>query len=127
MARRSAEDYVTDLLAAMEAIDPVDIDYQYDAWSDTLYLSVLTPPQPGVSIVLHDGWMIRVHRDTDQVIGLQIENFESHTVQEHPEFANILKSPLVTVNSHDPAFERDAIEAINHVRKYVPRIAAVGD
>lgn len=71
--------------------------------------------------------MIRVHRDTDQVICLQIEHFASTALQENPVFAHLLDGPLVTINHHDPAFEDDASATINQFREYAPRLAVVGD
>lgn len=114
MARRDAFAYANELIQAMEAIDPVEIEYHYDNLSDTLVMSVLPQPQPGISVELYDGWMIRVHRDTDQVIGLHIENLLSRVIKDYPDFASAAVGPLT---------RQTQLDVWDELREVVPQLA----
>ena len=126
MVRRPVKAYVNELLQAIETIDPMEIEYSFDEFSDTFYVSVLPQPQPGVSMVLHDGWMIRVHCDTDQVIGLQIENMVSRTLNQFPELSVLMSDQLTEHRLDDPVYVDQSVEALTRFKEYVPRIAGVG-
>ena len=127
MARRPISAYVDELLRAMETVDPLAIEFSFDEFSDTLYVSLMPQPQPGVSMVLQDGWMTRVHRDTDQVIGLQIENMVSRTLNQFPDLSVLISDQLTEQRQDDPGYEDQSVEALTWFKEYVPRIAAVGD
>jgi len=104
----------------------MEIEYSFDEFSDTFYVSVLPQPQPGVSMVLHDGCMIRVHCDTDQVIGLQIENMVSRTLNQFPELSVLMSDQLTEHRLDDPGYVDQSVEALTRFKEYVPRIAGVG-
>jgi hypothetical protein len=71
--------------------------------------------QPKLSIELNDGWMIRVHRDTDQVIGLHIENVLSRVIETYADLASAPVGPLT---------RQTRLEIWDRLREVVPELAA---
>ena len=81
----------------------------YDRASDTLMLHVRGEPRPAVSIPIEsreDGVYVRLDRETNQVVGIQIEGFIADFIDRFPELADLLKS------AHLRGIERDEAVAI---------------
>jgi hypothetical protein len=71
--------------------DPQNMTMRYDAKRDTLMVHVGWP-RPAISYdVLGEAW-IRYVPDTKEVVGIEIENFESYFLKRHPEIAERWRS-----------------------------------
>ncbi len=69
--------------------DPERLHASYDAKYDTLFVSV-EPPVPAVSYKVDDAW-VRVVRETVEVVGYELEDFERAFLPKHPGIASIWK------------------------------------
>jgi hypothetical protein len=81
----------------------------YDRASDTLMLHFRGQPRPAVSIPIEsreDGVYVRLDRETNQVVGLQIEGFIADFIDRFPELADLLK------HAHLRGIDRDEAVAI---------------
>jgi len=102
--------------------------------SDTLYVDFLAQPSPGVSVYLQDGWLIRVDRESDQVLGLQIENVLARAARKYPVLMKVLlltdpagfePSPIEQFMREDAAQHLN--ETADELRWSIPELVAVGD
>ena len=68
---------------------PVEqVRFTYDRPTDTLFVDFYGEARPAASVPLdrrdRDYVYIRVDRETDAVVGLQIEHFLSYAIEQHP-------------------------------------------
>jgi len=66
--------------------DPQKMTVHYDAKRDTLIVRV-GPPRAAISYDVSGEAWIRYIPDTKEVVGIEIENFESYFLKQHPEIA----------------------------------------
>lgn len=74
MARRASETYLEELQKRLAGLSPENVYFRFDEYSDTLFMNLTEEPQPAISVYINAGWLVRVHRDNDEVVGLQIDN-----------------------------------------------------
>jgi hypothetical protein len=77
-------------LAILRAQDPKTAVISYDYDSDELMIRFGGSNRPGVGRLLGEGWLLRLDRETDEPIGLQIEGFLSRTAPHHPHLLSLL-------------------------------------
>jgi hypothetical protein len=77
-------------LAILRAQDPKQAVISYDYDSDELMIRFGGSNRPGVGRLLGEGWLLRLDRETDEPIGLQIEGFLSRTAPRHPHLLSLL-------------------------------------
>lgn len=65
-------------------IDPSDIVVRYHPDSDTLYVYFYGMGHPAVSVDLNEYLYLRVDRETQRVIGIQIEGYLQFAVRDDP-------------------------------------------
>jgi hypothetical protein len=134
MAERSIAEYAKEIAERLERVDPNSARLSYDSISDTLYVDLEPQPRPGVSVYLQDGWMVRVDRDTDTAIGLQIENVLARAAHKYPVLAKVvlLTEPVGYEPSPIEQFMRRDVaehwsETADELRGTIPELALVGD
>lgn len=81
----SVQDIVFERLRA-EELDASQFRFSYHELSDTVYVHFFGKALPAVSEWIDEGLYLRVSLPDHRLVGLQIENFLSHVVQEHPEW-----------------------------------------
>lgn len=62
------------------------LDVAYEKKRDILYVSV-RPPRPAISVDLNGEAWIRLVRETGEVVGFEIEDFERAFLRNHPDLA----------------------------------------
>ncbi|HKG24076.1 MAG TPA: hypothetical protein VKB09_00425 [Thermomicrobiales bacterium] len=82
--------YVNELLTLTTRIDPGTLVFSYDHDSDTLMVHLYGRGIPGVSVPVADGWMLRLNRETDELIGVQIENLLAGAARKQPRLLRVL-------------------------------------
>lgn len=66
------------------SFDPQTMTVRYDSKRDTLFVRI-GQPRPAISYdVLGEAW-IRYVSETKEVVGIEIEDFESYFLKQHPE------------------------------------------
>ena len=83
----------------------------YDRASDTTMLHFFGKPRAAVSVPLEsrdDGVFVRIDRETDEVVGLQIEGFVADFILRYPQLAELLE--VAKLRGIDPT-EASAIAA----------------
>jgi hypothetical protein len=76
-----------------EAIHETDIGravVRYDGDADILIVHLYGLGRRAVNVVVADDFMVRLDRDHDQVVGIQVDHFLSKVVPEHPNLLDIL-------------------------------------
>jgi hypothetical protein len=132
--RQMRRDRVEQLTAALRAVDLADAMVAYDYGSDEFLILFDRGTRPGLSRLLGNGWMMRVDRETDEPIGLQIEHFLSRTAVEHPQLLSLLDiADLTGISVEELArVRRKAMEthrehAMREVAAFLPGLASVAD
>lgn len=82
--------YLDDLSARLLRIDLQKLVISYDHGSDTLMVHLFGRGIPGVSVPIADGWMLRLNRETDELIGIQIENLLASAARKQPRLLRVL-------------------------------------
>jgi len=82
--------YINELLTLTTRIDPGTLVFSYDHDSDTLMVHLYGRGIPGVSVPVADGWMLRLNRETDELIGVQIENLLAGAARKQPRLLRVL-------------------------------------
>ena len=82
--------YVNDLVSLLPRLDPRELVISYDHDSDTLMVHLYGRGIPGVSVPVADGWMLRLNRETDELIGIQIENLLANAARRQPRLLRVL-------------------------------------
>ena len=77
-------------IAMLRAQDPEKAIISYDYDSDELMIRFGGSNRPGVGRLLGEGWLLRLDRETDEPIGLQIEGFLARTAPRHPHLLSLL-------------------------------------
>ena len=106
----TTKDRWLETIAALQAQDPEKAVISYDYDSDELMIRFGGSNQPGVGRLLGDGWLLRVDRETDEPIGVQIEGFLARTAPRHPHLLSLLDlSDLRGITVEELAIERRRI------------------
>ena len=102
----SVQDIVFERLRA-EEMDASQFRFSYHDQADTVYVHFFGKPLPGVSEWIDEGLYLRVSLPDHRLVGLQIENFLCHVVQEHPEW--LLLADLAGIPADEIEKARNAI------------------
>lgn len=89
------------ILPGPSEIDPSRLVFGYNDAADTLYVFFYERGQPSVSVDLNDYLYLLVDRTTRRVVGLQIEDYLTVAVREHPEWlsmADLAGVPQVAID-----------------------------
>ena len=95
-----------------EELDLNRFGFGYNDVADTLYIHFFGNPQPAVSVVVNEFLYLRVNRATQKIVGLQIEDFLSYVVHEHPEWlplADLAGIPIDVIESARKAISPERI------------------
>lgn len=80
---------------AVASIDYRKLVLSFDQDSDTLMVHFFGRGTPGVSVPMKDDptgdWMVRLHRETGEPIGFQVEHVMSRNLPRHPILHEILQ------------------------------------
>jgi hypothetical protein len=90
MERAKIEQYLTELSLLIDRIDQSKVIFSYDYDSDTLMVHLYGRGRPGVSLPVAQGWMLRLDRETDEVIGVQVEGVLAGAARSHPRLLGVL-------------------------------------
>jgi hypothetical protein len=90
MDSATIDQYLTDLSSRIARIDPSTVVFSYDFDSDTLMIHLAGRGRPGVSLPVAQGWMLRLDRETDELIGVQIEGVLARAARAHPKLLGVL-------------------------------------
>jgi hypothetical protein len=90
MASAKIEPYLTELASLVDRLDPTKVIFSYDHDSDTLVIHLTGRGRPGVSLPVAQGWMLRLDRETDELIGIQIEGVLARAARVHPKLLGVL-------------------------------------
>lgn len=90
MESAEIERYLTDLSSLIDRLDPSAVVFSYDHDSDTLMVHLTDRGRPGVSVPVAQGWMLRLDRETDELIGIQIEGVLARAARTHPRLLGVL-------------------------------------
>lgn len=66
---------ITPRVPEFDALDGTPIAVDYDALSDTLWVSLTGGSQPAISVYVDDDVIYRVDPVTEAVVGIEVENF----------------------------------------------------
>ena len=90
-----AEDVVFQTFAIappkLDQLDARSVDVSYDAPSDTLLVHLFGREAPSVAVYDGDYWFWLVNPDTEEVVGVQVEEFLSSAVVDHPYLVQALE------------------------------------
>ena len=113
-------------IARLRAHDPAQAIVNYDYESDELMIRFGGIDRPGVGRLLGDGWLVRLDRETEEPIGLQIEGFLSRTAPKHPHLLSLLDlSELRGITVEALAIERRRIVGADRDRVIQEAIEAI--
>ena len=118
MARRETVAYADEFLERLARTPIDDIDFRFDEFSDTLYLSLTPDPQPAISVYISAGWMVRVHRDSDEVVGIQIEN----ALSEANPFMDLARDTVEMMRERAVAKPHSIEQTIEHFSEAFPQL-----
>jgi hypothetical protein len=90
MESAKIEQYLTELPSLIDRVDPSKVIFSYDHDSDTLMIHLAGRGRPGVSLPVAQGWMVRLDRETDEVIGVQIEGVLARAARTYPTLLGVL-------------------------------------
>ena len=134
MAKRPVREYLSELAAIFEHLDPEAMDFAFDLLSDTLYVDFDPSAVNSVNVYIDRGWMVRVSRQTDQILGLQIENVLAREAELFPFLYDLVL--LTEPEGFEPspvemAMRRSILqhpsEAIGRFRDHIPELAVAGN
>ncbi len=118
MARRESVAYADEFLERLARTPADDINFRFDEFSDTLYLSLTSDPQPAISVYINAGWMVRVHRDSDEVVGIQIEN----ALSDANPFMDLAKDTVDLMRERAFATPSSIEQTIEHFSEAIPQL-----
>jgi len=118
MARRQSVDYTDELIERLAATHADGVNFRFDEFSDTLFMNLTPEPQPAISVYINAGWMVRVHRDSDEVVGIQIDNALSET---NP-FVDLARDTVDMMQSRDSVHPQTVEQAIAHFSEAIPQL-----
>jgi len=114
----------THVRRALGAIpNPREVALDYDRDSDILLIHFTPALQPSTAIQIDDpidDVYVLLNRNTDGIVGLQIDGFLSEFIHRHPDLANILAVARLSGSNRE-----DAIAAAEQARQQGPQVAAV--
>jgi hypothetical protein len=84
--------HTDELLALAPQLDPRRLVISYDHDSDTLMVYLFGRDIPGVSIQMADGWMLRLNRETGELVGIQIEYLLASAARTQPQLLRVLEA-----------------------------------
>jgi hypothetical protein len=113
-------------IATLRAQDSEKAVISYDYDSDELMIRFGGSNRPGVGRLLGDGWLLRLDRETDEPIGLQVEGFLARTAPLHPHLLSLLDlADLRGITVEALAIERRRIVAAGRDRVIKETIEAI--
>ena len=134
MANRTVTEYLGELVAIFEQTKPEDMYFMFDLPSDTLYVDFDQSAVNCVNVYVDGGWMVRVNRQTNHVLGLQIENVLACEVERFPFLYDVVLltepegfEPSPVERAMRKAIVQHPADTINQFRDHIPELAGVGD
>jgi len=103
--------------------NPREVAFDYDRDSDILLIHFFPERHPSTAVQIDDpidDVYVLLNRNTDGVVGLQIDGFLSEVIHRHPDLADIL-----AVARLNGITREDAIAAAEQARQQGPQVAAV--
>jgi hypothetical protein len=104
MESTKIEQYRRELSSLIDRVDPNKVVFGCDHDSDTLMIHFSSRGRPGVSLPVAQGWMLRLDRQTDELIGIQIAGMLARAARAHPpllDVLNLAELPGVTPDEID--------------------------
>lgn len=133
MAKRELAEYAREVEDILASLTREQMEISFDTRSDTLYLNFNPSASNASNVYVGGGWMVRVDRHTDEVVGIQIENVLSHESEQLPFLVNLilltdpegyLPSPIETA-ARRLAVSQSA-NTMAELREKVPNFVSVG-
>lgn len=104
----------------LESLDFSKVVFRYDEPSDTLMIHLYGERRPGISVIAVDHTYVRVDPHSQQVVGLQIEDFLSRVLPENgldalclTERAGISRDKVLEACAgHSPQMKKAAVQSV---------------
>lgn len=118
MAKRESLAYTDELLFRLTTIPTDHVQFRFDEFSDTLFMNLTPEPQPAISVYINAGWLVRVHRDSDEVVGIQIDN----ALSDANPFADLARDTVAMLQAGTTVRPQIFEEAIGHFSEAIPQL-----